>query len=299
MPKYRIGCSGFLYDSWRGVFYPEDLPHKEWLNFYAAKINSVELNVTFYRLLKKEAFDKWHTETPPDFSFVLKGSRFVTHVKKLKDVEMPLSTFFNITTPLSKKLEVVLWQLPPNLKVNLRSLEDFIEALRPYRVRHVFEFKNKNWLNKKVLKILSAANIAICMSDWPDYPDEVPVTADFVYFQRLGEEGKYASNYTMEQLQKDAKMIKEYLKQGKDVYMYFNNDAFGYAPKNAMELKAILEKSLPKALKQTPSDKEDAPKKRAPLTKKPAVKSKKKAAAKKSTVKKSAKKTLKPKKKRR
>ncbi|MEW6714421.1 MAG: DUF72 domain-containing protein, partial [Nitrospirota bacterium] len=268
MPKYRIGCSGFLYDSWRGVFYPEDLPHKEWLPFYASKINSVELNVTFYRLLKKEAFDKWHRDTPPDFSFVLKGSRFVTHIKKLKDVEMPLSTFFNITTPLGKKLEVVLWQLPPNLKVNLRSLEDFIEALRQYPVRHVFEFKNKNWLNKKVLKILSAANIAVCMSDWPDYSDEVPVTANFVYFQRLGEEGKYASNYTMEQLQKDAKRIKEYMKQGKDVYMYFNNDAFGYAPKNAMELKAILEKSLPKALKQAPEEKEAASKKRTPQKKK-------------------------------
>jgi uncharacterized protein YecE (DUF72 family) len=305
MPKYRIGCSGFLYDSWRGVLYPEDLPHKEWLTFYAAKINSVELNVTFYRLLKKEAFDKWYRETPPDFSFVLKGSRFVTHIKKLKDVEMPLSTFFNITTPLSKKLEVVLWQLPPNLKVNLRSLEDFIEALRQYRVRHVFEFKNKNWLNKKVLKILSAANIAVCMSDWPDYADEAPITADFVYLRRQGEEGKYASNYTTEQLQKDAKRIKEYMKQGKDVYIYFNNDAFGYAPKNAMELKAILEKSLPKALKQTPAKEEAAPKKTKPAKKKaakkkPAIKTKKKkAAAKKPPVKKPAKKSLKSKKKRR
>lgn len=304
MPKYRIGCSGFLYDSWRGGFYPEDLPHKEWLNFYAAKINSVELNVTFYRLLKKEAFDKWYRETPPDFSFVLKGSRFVTHIKKLKDVEMPLSTFFNITTPLSEKLEVVLWQLPPNLKVNLRSLEDFIEALRQYPARHVFEFKNKNWLNKKVLKILLSANIAVCMSDWPDFPDEVPVTADFVYLHRLGEEGKYASSYTTEQLQKDAKMIKEYLKQGKDVYIYFNNDAFGYAPKNAMELKVILEKSLPKAMKQVPVEeaipkKKKSQKKKAAKKKPPVKSKKKKTAAKKPTVKKPAKKSLKPQKKRR
>ena len=305
MPKYRIGCSGFLYDSWRGVFYPEDLPHKEWLPFYSKKINSVELNVTFYRLLKKEAFDKWYRETPSDFSFILKGSRFVTHIKKLKDVEMPLSTFFNITTPLREKLEVVLWQLPPNLKVNLRSLEDFIEALRQYPVRHVFEFKNKNWLNKKVLKILSASNIAVCMSDWPDYADEVPVTADFVYLRRQGEEGKYASNYTTEQLQKDAKRIKEYMKQGKDVYIYFNNDAFGYAPKNAMELKAILEKSLPKALKQVPEEKKAASKKTKPskkmaVKKKPAVKTKKKkTTAERPPVKKLAKKSLKSKKKRR
>lgn len=303
MPKYRIGCSGFLYDSWRGVFYPEDLPHKEWLPFYAKKINSVELNVTFYRLLKKEAFDKWYRETPSDFSFVLKGSRFVTHIKKLKDVEMPLSTFFNITTPLREKLEVVLWQLPPNLKVNLRSLEDFIEALRQYPVRHVFEFKNKNWLNKKVLKILSAANMAVCMSDWSDYADEVPITANFVYLSRQGEEGKYASNYTTEQLKKDAKRIKEYMKQGKDVYIYFNNDASGYAPKNAMELKAILEKSLPKALKQAPEEERVASKNRNPAKKKAAkikqaIKTKKKTVVKKPHVKKPAEKSLKSKKKR-
>jgi len=303
MPKYRIGCSGFLYDSWRGIFYPEDLPHKEWLTFYATKINSVELNVTFYRLLKKEAFDTWYKETPPDFSFVLKGSRFVTHIKKLKDVEMPLSTFFNITTPLSEKLEVVLWQLPPNLKVNLRSLEDFIEALRQYPVRHVFEFKNKNWLNKKVLKILSAANIAVCMSDWPEYAVEVPITADFVYFRRQGEEGKYASSYTTEQLQKDAKRIKEYLKQGKDVYIYFNNDAFGYAPQNVRELKTILERSLPKALKQAPEEKKAVSKKQKAAVKKPTVKKsakktkKQKAAVKKPTVKKSSPKTTRSKKK--
>jgi uncharacterized protein YecE (DUF72 family) len=310
MPKYRIGCSGFLYDSWRGVFYPEDLPHKEWLAFYASKINSVELNVTFYRLLKKEAFDKWYRETPSDFSFVLKGSRFVTHIKKLKDVEMPLSTFFNITTPLGKKLEVVLWQFPPNLKVNLRSLEDFIEYLNQYPARQVFEFKNKNWFNKKVFKILSASNIAICMSDWPDYADEVPLTANFVYLYRQGEEGKYASSYTTEQLQKDAKLIKEYMLQGKDVYIYFNNDAFGYAPQNAMELRAILEKSLPKAMKQVSAEAGvPAPKKQKtkPAVKKAAKKKlakkikakikKKKPAVKKAKIKKPAKKTLKPKKK--
>jgi uncharacterized protein YecE (DUF72 family) len=253
MPKYRIGCSGFLYDSWRGNFYPENLPHKKWLTFYVENFNTVELNVTFYRLLKKEAFERWYKEAPDNFAFVLKGSRFITHIKKLKDVELPLSTFFNVTTPLKEKFEVVLWQLPPNLKVNLKSLEDFIEALKQYPLRHVFEFRNKSWLNKKVFNILSASNMAVCMADWPEYIDELPITSDYVYIRRHGDNGSYATNYTPEQLKKDAKRIKEYIKQGKDVYIYFNNDAFGYAPKNALELKALLEKSLPRSLKEVSS----------------------------------------------
>lgn len=247
MPKYRIGCSGFLYDSWKGAFYPEDLPHKKWLTFYMGKLNTVEINVTFYRLLKKEAFERWYKETPPDFSFCLKGSRFITHVKKLKDVELPLSTFFNATAPLLEKLDAILWQLPPNLKLNMKNLEDFVENLKQYPVRHVFEVRHKSWLTKKVFNLLSDANIAICMADWPPFIDDLPVTADFVYLRRHGEGGSYATNYTPEQLKQDAKRIKEYLKLGKDVYLYFNNDAFAFAPKNALELKTILLSTIPKS----------------------------------------------------
>ena len=248
MPKYRVGCSGFLYDSWKGSFYPDDLPHKKWLTFYMDKLNAVELNVTFYRLLKKEAFERWYKETPSDFTFCLKGSRFISHVKKLKDVELPLSTFFNATAPLLEKLDVILWQLPPNLKLNMKNLEDFIENLKKYSVRHVFEFRNKSWLTKKVFNLLSDANIAVCLSDWPPFLNDSPITADFVYIRRHGEGGSYATYYTTEQLKKDAKLIKEYMKMGKDVYYYFNNDAFAYAPKNALELRAILESTIPKSL---------------------------------------------------
>lgn len=276
MPKYKIGCSGFLYDSWRGNFYNEFLPQRRWLFSYAEKLDTVELNVTFYRLLKKEAFERWHKETPPQFSFSLKGSRFITHIKKLKDVELPLSTFFNTTAPLMEKLEVVLWQLPPNFKVNLKNLEAFIEAIRPYPVRHVFEFRHKSWISKRVFKLLSGSNIAVCMADWPEFINELPLTADFVYMRRHGEFGSYATDYTTEQLKKDAKRIKAYLKLDKDVYVYFNNDAVGYAPKNAMELKGILEKSLPKALKKTLLPEGAKPEKKKPKKAKPAKKVKKK-----------------------
>ena len=249
MPKCRIGCSGFLYDSWRGTFYPDNLNPRKWLSYYVERLGSVELNVTFYRLLKKEAFERWYNETPPSFCFSLKGSRLITHIKKLKDVELPLLTFFNTTSPLMDKLEVVLWQLPPNFRANIKSLTEFIRLLEPYPVRHVFEFRHKSWITKKIFKLLSESNIGVCMADWPEFIDELPITADFVYIRRHGEVGHYATDYTTEQLKKDANRIKNYLKEEKDVYVYFNNDANGYAPKNAIELTKILRKSLPKNLK--------------------------------------------------
>ncbi len=262
MPQYRIGCSGFLYNTWKKVFYPEDLPQKKWLPFYMEKFDTVELNVTFYRLIKKEAFERWYRETPKEFCFSLKGSRFITHIKKLKDVEMPLSTFFNATAPLMEKLEVVLWQLPPNSKANLKSLEEFITALKSYPVRHVFEFRHESWINKRVIKLLSASNIAMCMADWPEFIDDLPLTADFVYIRRHGEGGSYATCYNTEQLKRDAKRIKDYMKEGKDVYIYFNNDASGYATKNALELKSILQKSTRKrVIKEKLKTKENTAKK--------------------------------------
>ncbi|MBL7049024.1 MAG: DUF72 domain-containing protein [Nitrospira sp.] len=271
MLKYRIGCSGFLYELWKGPFYPEDLPHKKWLTFYMQQFKSVELNVTFYRLLKKEAFERWYKETPPDFTFCVKGSRFITHVKKLKDVELPVATFFNTTAPLMEKLDVVLWQLPPNLKLNLKNLEDFVEILKPYPVRHVFEFRHKSWLVKKVYNLLESANMGVCMSDWPDFIDDLPTTSDFVYIRRHGEDGGYATNYTTDQIKKDAQRIKEYLKEGKDVYFYFNNDAFGYAPKNAEELMNAMDNIISKTLRDKLENTPEITAKRKKSSKKKAV----------------------------
>ena len=270
MSRCRIGCSGFMYDGWKGVFYPGELPQKKWLSFYVNKFDTVELNITFHRLPKKEAFERWYKETPQDFSFSLKGSRFITHVKKLKDVELPLSTFFNTTAPLMEKFDIVLWQLPPNIKANLKVLKDFIEALRPYPYRYAFEFRHKSWINNKVIKLLSASNIALCMADWPDFINELPLTADFVYIRRHGKDGNHSASYAIEQLKKDAKRIKSYLKEGRDVYIYFNNDTQGYAPQNAMELKTFFEKPLPKShakKKPAPKPKKVKPEKAKPKKK--------------------------------
>lgn len=240
MPVLNIGCSGFLYDHWKGPFYPEDLPKKGWFRYYCSKFSTVELNVTFYRLPDKETFTKWYQETPSDFVFSLKGSRFITHVKKLKASAEPVDVFFSRALALKDKLGVILWQLPPGLKVDPGRLAEFLELLRPYGLRSTFEFREGTWISKEVISLLQRENASLCMADWPEFLNDLPVTSDFVYIRRHGEGGSYATCYSNEHLKADARRIKRYLKQNKDVFIYFNNDAYGYAPRNALQLKEMF-----------------------------------------------------------
>jgi uncharacterized protein YecE (DUF72 family) len=245
MADMRIGCSGFLYDQWKGTFYPEDLSKNLWLNFYSKHFSTVELNVTFYRLPERETFSKWYLSTPEDFVFSLKASRFITHVKKLKDCEEPVEAFFSRASVLKEKLGVILWQLPPAFNLDMERFKYFLETLRPYGMRNTFEFRNKTWITKKVFTLLEKENSALCLADYPDFLDELPATADFIYIRRHGAGGNYASSYSTESLKEDAKFIKAQLKKKRDVFIYFNNDAFGYAPKNALELIALINKKKP------------------------------------------------------
>lgn len=240
MPRLNIGCSGFLYPHWRENFYPKGLPQRRWLEYYAGKFQTVELNVTFYRLPKEEALRKWHDETPEGFSFALKGSRFITHIKRLKSPAEPVGLFMERALILREKLAVILWQFPPNFKKNTTRLEEFLGALRPYRLRHAFEFRNETWMDKDVVSLLKREGQALCMADWPPFADDLPVTAGFVYLRRHGRGGGYDSCYSREQLRRDAVRIKKYLRRKREVFIYFNNDAYGYAPRNAMELKEML-----------------------------------------------------------
>lgn len=242
MNDVRIGCSGFLYDQWRGNFYPEDLPKSHWLEYYSKQFFSVELNVTFYRLPDRETFARWYSSTSEGFIFSLKGSRFITHVKKLKDCEEPLEAFFSRASLLKEKIGIILWQFPPTFAMELGRLKDFLEALRPFGLRNTFEFRNRTWMNRKVMDLIKKEKAALCMADWPDFLKKLPLTADFVYMRRHGEEGNYSALYSIESLKNDAKRIKAYLRQKKDVFIYFNNDAFGYAPRNASELANLIGK---------------------------------------------------------
>ncbi len=242
MARPRIGCSGFLYDHWKGAFYPEDLPRSQWLSYYCSIFTTVELNVTFYGLPTRETFSKWYASTPADFAFGLKGSRFITHVKKLKDCAEPLEAFLSRAALLKEKLDVVLWQLPPSFVLDLDRFQEFLETLRPYRMRNAFEFRNKTWVTKKVYGLLEKENAALCIADHPNFLSDLPTTADFVYVRRHGAEGDHTACYSSEFLREDARKIKAYLRDKKDVYVYFNNDAMGYAPKNAQELVQLLQK---------------------------------------------------------
>ena len=243
MAYLRIGCSGFLYDHWRGNFYPEDLSKNHWIEYYCRRFSTVELNVTFYRLPERETFAKWYAATPDDFVFSLKASRFITHVKKLKDCSEPIEAFFSRAAVLKEKLGIILWQLPPTFNADLNRMQEFLEILKPYNTRNAFEFRNKTWMNKKVYTVLEKENAGLCIADHPEFLKKLPVTSDFIYMRKHGQEGSYSTDYPPESLREDAKLLRAHLKKKRDVFVYFNNDVLGYAPKNAAELVALLSKS--------------------------------------------------------
>jgi uncharacterized protein YecE (DUF72 family) len=241
MPGLFIGCSGFTYPHWRGGFYPEKLPQTRWFEHYCSVFSTVELNVTFYRLLKPETFEQWRLKSPAGFSFSVKGSRFITHVKRLLDPEEPLERFFDGALRLGEKLRSVLWQFPPGFGRDSPRLERFLATLERYPVRNALEFRNVSWCAEEIIDICRKAGVALCMADWPDFITDLPVTSDFVYIRRHGRGGSYSGRYSLEELKSDAVRIRGYLERGMDVHIYFNNDAHAYATENARELIGLLE----------------------------------------------------------
>jgi uncharacterized protein YecE (DUF72 family) len=240
MPDVTIGCSGFSYKHWKKVFYPEDLPERQWLEHYSRSFSSVELNVTFYRLPSSSSFQTWYRSTPPQFVFAVKGSRYITHVKRLHDPVEPLARFFDGAFLLREKLRVVLWQFPPAFKLDLDRFAAFLDHLRAYPVRHTFEFRNETWLVPAVVALCREHKASLCMADSPVFIEDLPVTADFIYLRRHGTTGHYDGRYSKAQIGSDAARIRDHLKKGRDVFIYFNNDPHGYAPINARELSDML-----------------------------------------------------------
>ena len=240
-----VGTSGYNYPHWwNGVFYPSDLPQRKWLEFYAENFDTVELNVSFYRLPKKEVFEGWYKRTPKKFFFAVKGSRFITHIKRLKDCREPLSLLMDHASPLKDKLGTMLWQLPPRFKFQKERLEEFCVLLstlpRAKRSRHAFEFRDESWLSQEVFRILEEFNFASCIAHGSGLPIVDSVTSDFVYLRLHGGEVLYGSNYSDKELKGWAERIGGWETKGKDVFVYFNNDAFGFAIKNALTLKKFI-----------------------------------------------------------
>ncbi len=234
----RIGTSGWVYNHWRGIFYPRDLSQRDWFAYYAREFNTVEINNAFYRLPSDAAVDTWREQAPPGFLYVVKASRFLTHMKKLKDPEEPLRTFFARVRRLDKTLGPVLYQLPPNWQVNLSRLEHFLAVL-PKGYTHVVEFRDESWLIDDVFRLMERYHVAHCIHDM--YPLKIPmrITAPLVYFRFHGDV-THGGDYPVATLKTWAKRIANWRGEKRDVFVCFNNDINGYALKNATMLKRLL-----------------------------------------------------------
>lgn len=241
MAKVFVGTSGWSYEHWKGPFYPANLANKDFLEFYTKKFSTVEINSSFYHLPKEQTFKNWRDKTPKDFLFSVKVSRFITHQKKLKDVKEPWQLFWQRVKFLKEKLGPILFQLPPNFKSNSERLKNFLKIL-PKKQAFTFEFRHESWFCEEIYKILATYNSALTISDTPSYPYFEVITADFTYLRLHGHERLYTSNYQDKYLKKLSQKIKNWLRtcKLKKVFVYFDNDAFGYAPKNALKLKEFL-----------------------------------------------------------
>lgn len=244
-----VGTSGWAYD-WE-AFYPDELAKKKRLSYYSRQFSTVEVNYSFYRLPQKATFERWAEETPKDFTFTLKLSRFITHVKRLKGVKTALRKFFSRAEALQEKMGAVLVQLPPNFHADTDRLTSFLEdavevagdASFPKPPRFAFEFRHGSWFSNEetaaALKRAGAAMVFAHSRKYP-YPEGEPVTADFAYLRLHGPEKLFASAYRKAGLAPWAEKIRVWQRSGKDVYVYFNNDVHGYAHQDARSLLELL-----------------------------------------------------------
>ena len=241
MAHYFIGTSGWHYDDWRNRFYPEKLPRAKWLEFYAHHFPTVELNNSFYRLPTENTFANWRDLSPTNFTFAVKVSRFITHIKRLKNSEEAVENFIKRARILGEKLGPLLYQLPPNMHRNDETLESFLSSL-PEEMKHVIEFRHQSWLAEEVFEILHKYSAGLCVFDMPSFTCPLLATADFAYIRFHGSEDLYSSYYSDEELADWAKRIADLAINLDTVYIYFNNDVEGFAVKNAVTIRDYLEK---------------------------------------------------------
>lgn len=234
-----IGTSGWNYKHWRGTFYPKELAQKKWLQYYLDYFCSVEINNSFYQLPKAATFETWREAVPLDFKFAVKASRYMTHMKKLKDPQDAVTTFFERVKALEEKAAVILFQLPPRWKFNGDRLQNFIKML-PESYRYTFEFRDTSWWNDETYDILKSHNAAFCFYELAGTVTPTRETADFIYIRLHGPGAAYEGSYSRSTLEKWADRIRHWQNAGKQVYCYFDNDQNGYAPTNAAELCHLL-----------------------------------------------------------
>lgn len=260
-----IGVSGYVYRHWKGTFYPEGLPQRRWLEFTAQHFNSIELNGTFYSLKSPAIFQRWAEETPDNFLFAVKGGRYLTHRLKLKNCRQALANFFaSGVLALGRKTGPFLWQLPEAFRFNPERIETFLkmlprdtdaaaslaaehddklkrgaltEASIRQRLRHALEVRHASYHVPVFYELLRRYDVACVIADTAGrflYSEEV--TTDFVYVRLHGSQMLYASQYNDDELVEWARRIQRWEQEGREVYLYFDNDAHGYAPADALRL---------------------------------------------------------------
>ena len=238
--KIYVGTSGWHYKHWRGTFYPAGIKESEQFEIYKKHFSTVEINNSFYRLPTPDTFATWRKTTPQDFVFAVKASRFITHMKKLNLDKQGIKKFFTSVKKLNTKLGVILFQLPPRWKVNTDRLKAFIKEL-PKKYRYAFEFREHSWYNEHIYDILRAGGCSFCIYELERHLSPLEVTADFVYVRLHGPGNKYQGSYSLKTLKEWATRCKEWQRQGKDVFVYFDNDQEGYAAFNALTLKKLVD----------------------------------------------------------
>jgi uncharacterized protein YecE (DUF72 family) len=251
MAKLFIGTSGWVYGHWTGIFYPKNLPSKDKLKYYSQYFKTAEINYSFYHLPRPSTYQNWYSQTPKDFLFAVKASKFITHVKRLKGVKEAWKQFLENALNLKEKLGPILFQFPSSFQAtpeNIKRLEEFLKSIRENScsnsgkfAKYALEFRHKSWCAEKIYKLLKKYNVAWVIADSPRYPRADVVTADFVYIRMHGSKIMFGSKYTKKEIKDLAKKIKNWLKQKLDVYVYFNNDFQGYAVQNAKELLKFFE----------------------------------------------------------
>jgi len=240
--KFRIGTSGWNYNHWREVFYPKGLAQKRWLRFYQDHFDTVEINNSFYRQPNIETWENWEREAPEGFHFAVKASRFISHFKRFKDPESALKVLFQGVDKLEKNLGPLLNQARPDFKrtpENADRMETFLSLL-PRSHDHALEFRHESWFGDDTMAQLRKHGVAFCSYDMPGMKCPLVATAGFVYMRFHGSGQQYAGNYTDDMLKSWAGRLRQVADHADQTWVYFNNDALGYAVNNAMRLREIL-----------------------------------------------------------
>ena len=249
----RVGCSGWNYKHWRGPVYPSELPMRLWFEHYASFFDTVEINNSFYRLPEPATFGAWRERARGDFLYAIKASRFLTHLKRLRDPEEPVIRLFEHARELGDRFGPVLYQLPGNFHRDLPRLDAFLAVLprtlgeiggtpKSRRLRHVIEFRHPSWYEEATFELLRTRDVALCLHDKAGSAIDAPIVGPFVYVRFHGPGGRYFGRYAFARMQSWAARLYNLAQNGCDVFAYFNNDPDGMAVFNALELKECLDR---------------------------------------------------------